>query len=288
MARHFSKRLDWSFDAPIEAETASSPLIAPAVSSKVQQTQNASTGGACSSRVEHPCAVNIISQIDPSFDAGPELIGTVDGHVKELEAKIRASAYSSEAPLKPKTYDCFIIYSRDDEDFVYDKLIPFFNSNNIKYCEHQEHFELGKNIFDNVNTCITQSRRVVAVLSKSFFASGYCMDDLNAARGYAASNGYSVQDFLISIKITNFVFPPKYCDISNFTYADLSEDINDERKWLQIKKALTECRLASVVMRIDMDAKYCTPKSRLPVQDVSVTASKYGTFEAIVRVHYQK
>ncbi|CAH1273548.1 TLR6 [Branchiostoma lanceolatum] len=204
-------------------------------------------------KVGNSCAVNITSQIDLSLDVGPEFIATVGGHVKELEAKIKASSYSSEAPLKPRTYDCFIIYSRDDEDFVYENLIPFFIRNNIKYCEHQEHFELGKNIFDNVNTCITRSRRVVAVLSRSFFDSGYCKMDLDAARGYAASNGYSVQDFLISIKITNVEFPPKYSDISNSTYADLSEDVDDERKWLQIRKALTEFRLASVTMRIDIE-----------------------------------
>nr|AIW39919.1 TIRD [Branchiostoma belcheri tsingtauense] len=250
-------------------QTASSPLIAPDVSSRVKQEEIVSED-ACSNRVGHSCVVNIISQVDSSFDAGPEFIGTVDGHVKELEEKIKASSYSSEAPLKPRTYDCFIIYSREDEDIVYNKLIPFFISNNIKYCEHQEHFELGNDIFDNANTCIAQSRKVVAVLSKSFFASGYCMMDLDAARGYAASNGYSVQDFLISIKVTDFVFPTKYSDISNSTYADLSEDVTDKRKWLQIRKALTEFRLASVTMRIEMGAKYSAPKSRLTVQDLSV------------------
>eukprot|EP00058_Branchiostoma_floridae_P010003 XP_002595491.1 hypothetical protein BRAFLDRAFT_69123 [Branchiostoma floridae] len=251
---------------PQNRKPASSPVIVPDVSPIItfKQEQKVATD-ACPSMDGNSCAVNITSQIDSSFDAGTEFLGAVDGHVKELEEKIKATGNSLEAPLKPRTYDCFIIYSRDNEDVVYNKLIPFFKKNNIKYCEHQEHFDLGKNIFDNVNTCITCSRRVVAVLSRSFFDSGYCKMDLDAARGYAASSGYSLQDFLISIKITDFVFPNKYSDISNSTYADLSEDVNDERKWLQIRKALTEFRLASVIMRIEMGSKYCTPKSKLAV-----------------------
>ncbi|XP_078692723.1 uncharacterized protein LOC144922637 [Branchiostoma floridae x Branchiostoma belcheri] len=216
-------------------------------------------------KVPHSGTVRIDSQIDPSFDAGPDIGAAVNQVVREMEAKMLAFISSSNAPLKTRKYDCFIIYSRDDEGFVYEKLIPFFKRNKIKYCEHQEHFELGKDIFANANSCIVCSRRVVAVLSKSFFESGFCMADLNAARGYAAEN--NVQDFVISVKITNCDIPSDYANIKRSTYADLSEDVNDKKTWLQIKKAFTDVRLASV--RIEMSFECHTPELNEPdVYDV--------------------
>ncbi|XP_035694397.1 uncharacterized protein LOC118428440 [Branchiostoma floridae] len=199
-------------------------------------------------KVQRSVPLRIDSTIDPSFDAGPEVGAALNQLVKEMESKMLDFILSLKSPLKTRKYDCFIIYSSNDEDFVYNKLIPFFKKNNIKYCEHQEHFELGKDIFANANSCIECSRRVVAVLSKSFFESGFCMADLNAARGYAAEN--NVQDFVISVKITNCDIPDRYADMKRSTYADLSEDVDDSKTWSQIRKAFTDVRLASV--RIEM------------------------------------
>ncbi|KAI8500930.1 hypothetical protein Bbelb_210250 [Branchiostoma belcheri] len=75
-------------------------------------------------------------------------------HVKD---QVKAVALSEDITLK--RYDFFIIYCGKNSAVVSGIIIPRLTDLKITYCEHQEHFIPGRDIFTNIQDCISQSTK---------------------------------------------------------------------------------------------------------------------------------
>ncbi|XP_063442091.1 protein toll-like [Mytilus trossulus] len=86
-----------------------------------------------------------------------------------------------------KTYDAFVSYSSQDEEWVsktFNELEVSSQSDGyhqFRFCLHHRDFVPGKTIFDNVIDSVESSRHTVIILSKHFLQSHYCMYEFHEA-----------------------------------------------------------------------------------------------------------
>ncbi|CAG2187636.1 unnamed protein product [Mytilus edulis] len=86
-----------------------------------------------------------------------------------------------------KTYDAFVSYSSQDEEWVsktFKELEASSQSegyHQFRFCLHHRDFIPGKTIFDNVIDSVESSRHTVIILSKHFLQSHYCMYEFHEA-----------------------------------------------------------------------------------------------------------
>ncbi|XP_076109840.1 uncharacterized protein LOC143078770 [Mytilus galloprovincialis] len=86
-----------------------------------------------------------------------------------------------------KTYDAFVSYSSQDEEWVsktFKELEASSQSDGyhqFRFCLHHRDFIPGKTIFDNVIDSVESSRHTVIILSKHFLQSHYCMYEFHEA-----------------------------------------------------------------------------------------------------------
>ena len=79
-------------------------------------------------------------------------------------------------------FDAFIIYSSTDETWVKKKLLTILEKkHNIKCCIHYRDFLPGVPFVQNMAQSVYNSRKTIAVVSKSFLSSNYCNEELNIA-----------------------------------------------------------------------------------------------------------
>ncbi|XP_015778266.1 PREDICTED: uncharacterized protein LOC107356138 [Acropora digitifera] len=79
-------------------------------------------------------------------------------------------------------FDAFIIYSTTDETWVKKKLLSILEKkHNIKCCIHYRDFLPGVPFVENMAKSVYNSRKTIAVVSKSFLSSNYCNHELNIA-----------------------------------------------------------------------------------------------------------
>ena len=79
-------------------------------------------------------------------------------------------------------FDAFIIYSTTDETWVEKKLLPILEEkHNIKCCIHYRDFLPGVPFLENMAQSVYNSRKTIAVVSKSFLSSKYCNHELKMA-----------------------------------------------------------------------------------------------------------
>ncbi|XP_069140320.1 toll-like receptor 3 [Argopecten irradians] len=63
------------------------------------------------------------------------------------------------------TNDIYISYSDEDQSWVREKIAPWFDEKQIKYCCEDKSFNLGRDIADNIMDAIDSSRQTVFVVS---------------------------------------------------------------------------------------------------------------------------
>ena len=79
-------------------------------------------------------------------------------------------------------FDAFIIYSTKDKDWVKKTLLPTLeDKHGFKCCVHDRDFIAGVPFRDNMVDSVYKSRKTVAVVSRSFFNSRYCGNELEFA-----------------------------------------------------------------------------------------------------------
>ena len=78
-------------------------------------------------------------------------------------------------------YDVFVTYSRKDFAWVDRELLRLLREHEVKYCVDHKHFELGKAVVENITDSVYQSRKVLAVWSRSYASSKYCKQELDYA-----------------------------------------------------------------------------------------------------------
>ena len=84
--------------------------------------------------------------------------------------------YKKEQERTDFTFDAFISYCSEDEDWVRRKLVANLEQENNKYnlCLHYRHFLPGRNITDNIVAAVQTSRKTVLVVTKKYLRSGWC------------------------------------------------------------------------------------------------------------------
>ncbi|CAG2196159.1 TLR13 [Mytilus edulis] len=81
------------------------------------------------------------------------------------------------------TYDAFISYSIDEQDFIIKECIPILEGGGLaRLCIHKRDFMPGNEITHNITNSIHESRNVICIITKSFLESYYCMFEFNMAR----------------------------------------------------------------------------------------------------------
>ena len=80
-----------------------------------------------------------------------------------------------------KLFDVFIAYSNTNSDYVIDRLLPHLEDHHYRTCIHQRDFKIGCSILDSIANAISNSKRVIIVLSQDFIASDWCMFEFQQA-----------------------------------------------------------------------------------------------------------
>ena len=122
-------------------------------------------------------------------------------------------------------YDVFVTYSKKDSSWVDSELLRLLHESHVNYCVHHVHFEIGKGVVENIVESVYQSRKVLAVWSRSYASSKYCMQELD----YAVQRSFQNSDcsvIVIRLEKTDRKQLPK--SLRTKTFLDYSDSV--ERK----------------------------------------------------------
>lgn len=98
-------------------------------------------------------------------------------------------------------YDAFIIFNQHDQKWVEEILLPILEKESeYKCCVHYRDFVVGKDFVANMADSVHNSRKVIAVISETFFSSQWCNFELQQAIYKHIKKG---DDGIIVIKIDN-------------------------------------------------------------------------------------
>nr|XP_004667019.3 toll-like receptor 13 [Jaculus jaculus] len=81
-------------------------------------------------------------------------------------------------------YDAFISFTASDEEWVYRELVPALEEDSqptFKLCLHHRDFELGIDIFENIQNAINTSRKTLCVVSNHYLHSEWCRLEVQLA-----------------------------------------------------------------------------------------------------------
>jgi toll-like receptor 12/toll-like receptor 13 len=89
--------------------------------------------------------------------------------------------------------DVFVSYANEDGGFVYQYVVPELEQKGgISLLVHDRDFEAGELVADNIMRAITSSRRTLAILTRAYIRSKWCVYELNMARMEAVDTGRKV------------------------------------------------------------------------------------------------
>ena len=85
-----------------------------------------------------------------------------------------------------RTYDAFVSYSSDDEQFVIRELVPYLEENQrrrpgYRLCVHYRDFAVGASIAESIISAVKHSKRVIIILSENFIQSEWCQFEFQKA-----------------------------------------------------------------------------------------------------------
>ncbi|XP_067865584.1 toll-like receptor 13 [Heterodontus francisci] len=81
-------------------------------------------------------------------------------------------------------YDAFVSYSSSDEDWVINQLLPHLEQQGpeqFQICLHSRDFELGLDIFRNIEKAIYSSRKTLCIISRQYLRSEWCALEIQLA-----------------------------------------------------------------------------------------------------------
>lgn len=86
-----------------------------------------------------------------------------------------------------KTYDIFISYAHEDDEWVTLELLPKLETKyGFKACIHERDFRIGVTVMQNIVQCVDESRVFLAVLTPAYVNSTWCMFELFLAQARMA------------------------------------------------------------------------------------------------------
>lgn len=145
--------------------------------------------------------------------------------------------------------DVFISYANEDNDAA-GKIVSLFKKHNITYINHEEHFQVGDPIVENIERAVRTSRITLIILSSHYLQSPWCIHELETAQTfdkkvvilYRGNQSLTEQDFIRTPKLHEL--------IRTQTYLSESEDFLE--------------RLTKVVKTKPVISKYSKNRFRLP------------------------
>ncbi|XP_068735562.1 uncharacterized protein [Montipora capricornis] len=141
----------------------------------------------------------------------------------------RQKRETSFAPLDPDfKFDAFIIYSTVDQKWVTKKLLPTLESkHNMKCCIHYRDFVPGVPFTRNMADSVYNSKKTVAVVSKSFLNSNFCSHELSIALHRLAERG---DDSVVVIKLDDVENSQLPKELRFRSYIDFTKS-TDRKTW---------------------------------------------------------
>ena len=125
-------------------------------------------------------------------------------------------------------FDAFIIYSTTDEKWVKKKLLSTLEKkHNIKCCIHYRDFLPGVPFVENMAQSVYNSRKTIAVVSKSFLSSNYCNHELNIALHRLVERG---DNSVIVIKLDDVEDRELPIELQCRSYIDFTK-ATDKKTW---------------------------------------------------------
>ncbi|XP_078393146.1 uncharacterized protein LOC144676649 [Cetorhinus maximus] len=142
-------------------------------------------------------------------------------------------------------YDAFVSYSSSDEEWVVNQLLPHLEEQGPEHfhiCQHSRDFELGLDIFRNIEKAIYSSRKTLCVISSQYLRSEWCSLEIQLA---SLRLFYDQKDVLILIFLEDI---PNY-QLSAYhklrkllkskTYIEWPEEMEkQELFWARLRDAL--------------------------------------------------
>lgn len=93
-------------------------------------------------------------------------------------------------------FDAFVAYHSNDRDWLIKYLMPHLESNlKLRLCVHERDFLPGNFIIDSIVENISQSRKIILILSNDFARSEWCQ--FEASQAYTRITTRDVTDVLV-------------------------------------------------------------------------------------------
>ncbi|XP_068671663.1 low-density lipoprotein receptor-related protein 6-like [Montipora foliosa] len=125
-------------------------------------------------------------------------------------------------------FDAFIIYSTVDQKWVTKELLPTLESKHkIKCCIHYRDFVPGVPFTKNMADSVYNSKKTVAVVSKSFLTSNFCSHELSIALHRLAERG---DDSVVVFKLDDVKNSQLPKELRFRTYIDFTKS-TDMKTW---------------------------------------------------------
>ena len=119
----------------------------------------------------------------------------------------------------------FITYSRKDEKFVLESLLPLLDRNSINYTIDFVDFEPGLPWMDNLMECICNSSKILIVMSSHYLASINCQKELQQA---LYNKGMSSLILLRIDSVSVGAFPKA---LRHRTFIDYADSVLERHTW---------------------------------------------------------
>ncbi|XP_061169126.1 toll-like receptor 13 [Saccostrea echinata] len=104
-------------------------------------------------------------------------------------------------------YDAFVVYCEADESWVFQKLVPKLESEEIRLCIPDREFEVGADRCGQIEDAFKNSRKVLVVLSNEFAKNEWCLWQVNLVEERLRQKGETSVVFLLykSINSNNMI-----------------------------------------------------------------------------------
>ena len=142
-----------------------------------------------------------------------------------------------ETNLKDMDYDAFIAYSRKDERWVLDTLMPHLEAPQCGFhlCIHDRDFVPGVAILENIGTAVEHSCRTILVVSPNFLKSGWCDYEFKMAHSRATDKQ---ANYLIVVVLEDIANKKVNKALKLYLKTNTYVSVKDKWFWDKLKYAL--------------------------------------------------
>ncbi|KAL4230537.1 hypothetical protein ACF0H5_010919 [Mactra antiquata] len=137
--------------------------------------------------------------------------------------------------------DIFVSYANGDTEFVKKKIIPKLEeSGHFSLLLHARDFQAGEFVADNIVRAVTSTRVTLAILTRAYIQSKWCMYEMNMARLEGINTNRNVLCVIMKDNIPPRKLPIEIIDILRYkTYIEypVSEE-EQEQFWERLKTTL--------------------------------------------------